>query len=98
VIQAFQECERRCATSIAVRREAQDRYNAELQARSRSTVWLTGCRSWYLDASGNKPRTVARIDRRLSPTHDASVPGRLLLRRGPRPHLSPAPPVGYSRQ
>lgn len=45
VIQAFQECERRCATSIAVRREVQDRYNADLQARSRSAVWLTGCRS-----------------------------------------------------
>ena len=28
-------------------------YNAALQERSRSTVWLTGCRSWYLDASGN---------------------------------------------
>jgi len=45
--------ERRRSASIAVRPELQDRYNAELQERSWSAVWLTGCRSWYLDASGN---------------------------------------------
>jgi hypothetical protein len=45
--------ERQRSASIAVRPELQDSYNAELQERSRSAVWLTGCRNWCLDASGN---------------------------------------------
>jgi cation diffusion facilitator CzcD-associated flavoprotein CzcO len=52
VVQALQERERRGAVSIAVRPEVQARYNVELQERSQAAVWLTGCRSWYLDASG----------------------------------------------
>lgn len=40
-------------TSVEVRPEAQAAYNAELQAKSASSVWLTGgCESWYLDRSG----------------------------------------------
>jgi cation diffusion facilitator CzcD-associated flavoprotein CzcO len=39
--------------AIDVRREAQDRYNAELQQRMAKTVWATGgCTSWYTTASG----------------------------------------------
>jgi cation diffusion facilitator CzcD-associated flavoprotein CzcO len=53
VVQALRERDRRGATSIAVRPEVQAQYNAELQDRSRAAVWLTGCRSWYLDASGH---------------------------------------------
>jgi hypothetical protein len=42
------------ATSIEVRADAQERYNAALQERLRRTVWNTGgCSSWYLDAKGN---------------------------------------------
>jgi cyclohexanone monooxygenase len=37
---------------VDVRRDAQDSYNRQLQRRMRRTVWLTGCRSWYLDARG----------------------------------------------
>jgi hypothetical protein len=47
--------------------EAQDRYNAELRACSRATVWLTLCRSWYLNASGNNavmwPRSTVSYSR-----------------------------------
>jgi len=57
--------ERRRSASIAVRPELQDRYNAELQERSRSAVWLTGCRSWLSRRFGQQPRAVARSDRRL---------------------------------
>jgi cation diffusion facilitator CzcD-associated flavoprotein CzcO len=32
---------------------AQARFTEEMRARSRRTVWATGCRSWYLDRFGN---------------------------------------------
>lgn len=33
-------------------RVAQERFAAEMAARSRRTVWASGCRSWYLDQFG----------------------------------------------
>ncbi|MBF6344021.1 NAD(P)/FAD-dependent oxidoreductase [Nocardia cyriacigeorgica] len=40
--------------TVEVRREVQDRYNAELQKKLAKSVWLTGgCSSWYLDKHGN---------------------------------------------
>jgi cation diffusion facilitator CzcD-associated flavoprotein CzcO len=43
----------RGATRLEVRREAQDAYNARIQARMAQTVWNTGgCSSWYLDRNG----------------------------------------------
>jgi cation diffusion facilitator CzcD-associated flavoprotein CzcO len=39
--------------SFEPRREAQDRYNARVQAQLAGTVWNTGgCSSWYLDSHG----------------------------------------------
>jgi hypothetical protein len=36
-----------------VRPDVQEEFNAELQDRSRGTVWTEGgCSSWYLDRSG----------------------------------------------
>ncbi|BDT88847.1 flavin-containing monooxygenase [Nocardia cyriacigeorgica] len=40
--------------TVEVRREVQDRYNAELQKKLAKSVWMTGgCSSWYLDKHGN---------------------------------------------
>ncbi|MGQ4601045.1 NAD(P)-binding domain-containing protein [Nocardia sp. R6R-6] len=40
--------------TVEVRRDAQDAYNAGLQAKLARTVWQTGgCSSWYLDKHGN---------------------------------------------
>ncbi|MBF6081645.1 NAD(P)/FAD-dependent oxidoreductase [Nocardia cyriacigeorgica] len=40
--------------TVEVRREVQDRYNAELQRKLAKSVWMTGgCSSWYLDKHGN---------------------------------------------
>ncbi|MBF6210909.1 NAD(P)/FAD-dependent oxidoreductase [Nocardia puris] len=40
--------------TVEVRREAQDEYNRELQAKLGKSVWNTGgCASWYLDKHGN---------------------------------------------
>lgn len=40
------------ATSVEVRRDAQDAYNAWVRGRNAHSVWASGCRSWYLDARG----------------------------------------------
>ena len=37
---------------LDVRREAQTRYNAELQRDLAKTAWAAGCSSWYKTASG----------------------------------------------
>ncbi|MBF6299428.1 NAD(P)/FAD-dependent oxidoreductase [Nocardia amamiensis] len=40
--------------TVEVRRDVQDAYNADLQAKLAGSVWLTGgCSSWYLDKHGN---------------------------------------------
>jgi cation diffusion facilitator CzcD-associated flavoprotein CzcO len=38
--------------TVEVRVDAQDEFNERLQARMKRSVWLTGCRSWYLDVRG----------------------------------------------
>jgi cation diffusion facilitator CzcD-associated flavoprotein CzcO len=41
------------ARSFEVRRDAQDRFNEELQRQMQDTVWTSGnCHSWYLDDTG----------------------------------------------
>ena len=52
VVQAIRERDRRRAGSIQVRTAAQDQFNGRVQQRSRRAVWLSGCRSWYLDQDG----------------------------------------------
>ena len=41
--------------TVEVRGPVQEAYNEELRAGTGETVWVTGCRSWYLDAKGNAP-------------------------------------------
>ncbi|MCT7659139.1 flavin-containing monooxygenase [Mycobacterium deserti] len=51
--QAIAAVDRHGAQALAPTREAQDRYNAELQGDLSGTVWSTGgCQSWYLDEHG----------------------------------------------
>ena len=37
---------------LDVKPEAQRHYNEQLQARLGTTVWASGCQSWYLNAQG----------------------------------------------
>jgi cation diffusion facilitator CzcD-associated flavoprotein CzcO len=37
---------------ISASREAMERFDAERRQAARTTIWATGCRSWYLDARG----------------------------------------------
>jgi cation diffusion facilitator CzcD-associated flavoprotein CzcO len=43
---------RRDLSEIDVLSEAQRRFNANLQTKMQDAVWMTGCRSWYLDEHG----------------------------------------------
>jgi cation diffusion facilitator CzcD-associated flavoprotein CzcO len=52
---ALREMRQRNADTVEVRDEVVQRYNAEIQARLKNTVWNTGCQSWYLDAEGRNP-------------------------------------------
>ncbi|MEO3757115.1 NAD(P)/FAD-dependent oxidoreductase [Mycobacterium sp. B14F4] len=51
--QAIAAVDKQGAEALAPTREAQDRYNDELQRELAGTVWSTGgCQSWYLDEHG----------------------------------------------
>jgi len=52
VVDALRVMRERRAGVAEVRPEVQAAYNRELDARMAGTVWSTGCRSWYLDATG----------------------------------------------
>jgi cation diffusion facilitator CzcD-associated flavoprotein CzcO len=53
VIDALRTMNRLGLVSVEPRPEAQEAFNAEVQARMPGTVWTSGgCQSWYLDAHG----------------------------------------------
>jgi cation diffusion facilitator CzcD-associated flavoprotein CzcO len=53
VLDALAKIERQGIASVDVRRDAQDRFVAELDRKMAGTVWMTGgCNSWYLDDTG----------------------------------------------
>ncbi|MCB9751493.1 MAG: NAD(P)/FAD-dependent oxidoreductase [Myxococcales bacterium] len=53
ILDALRTIQRRRLKAVAVRPDAQRRYNAWLQRRMRRTVWSTGgCVSWYMDGGG----------------------------------------------
>jgi cation diffusion facilitator CzcD-associated flavoprotein CzcO len=39
--------------AVAPRKDATDRFNAEIREAMKNTVWVSGCKSWYLDKNGN---------------------------------------------
>ena len=53
ILDYMQLLNRRGVSFANARSEAQDRFNAKLQARLRKSVWHSGCQSWYLDVEGN---------------------------------------------
>jgi len=53
VIDALRVMRERDARAVEVRPDVQERYNEELQAAMKGTVWTAGqCQSWYLDDTG----------------------------------------------
>ena len=55
VLAALRELRRAGASTIEVRRDAADAFDAELRTALRRTVWHTGCTNWYVDEHGNDP-------------------------------------------
>jgi cation diffusion facilitator CzcD-associated flavoprotein CzcO len=55
VIAALRELERHSAHKIEIRREAAQAFDRELREALATTVWHTGCTSWYLDENGHDP-------------------------------------------
>ncbi|MDE1942040.1 MAG: NAD(P)/FAD-dependent oxidoreductase [Betaproteobacteria bacterium] len=53
VLQALRTARRRQARTIALRPGSYQKTGREMARRSRTTVWESGCRSWYLDEGGN---------------------------------------------
>ncbi|WP_280185567.1 MCE family protein [Nocardia gipuzkoensis] len=63
--------------TVEVRRDVQDAYNKQLQAKLAGSVWLTGgCSSWYLDKHGNNTTLWPDFTfefRRLTKTFDVAA-------------------------
>jgi cation diffusion facilitator CzcD-associated flavoprotein CzcO len=55
VIAALRELERSRARRIELNAERLEAYDRELRAALASSVWHTGCTSWYVDENGNDP-------------------------------------------
>jgi cation diffusion facilitator CzcD-associated flavoprotein CzcO len=55
VLAALRALDRAGASTIEVRREAADAFDASLRAALARTVWHTGCTNWYVDERGNDP-------------------------------------------
>ena len=51
-LRTLQRMRRQGIGSVEIRRDVASRFATWLDARMQRTVWLSGCRSWYLDAAG----------------------------------------------
>ena len=52
VLQLLERLQRGEAAEMCARAEAAARFEAERVERAKQTIWVTGCRSWYLDDRG----------------------------------------------
>lgn len=55
LVDALRTMRDRDLQTVEVRAAVQHAYNRELRDSTGETVWVTGCRSWYLDDKGNAP-------------------------------------------
>jgi hypothetical protein len=40
------------AGAVEVKKDVQDAFNADIHERMKGTVWMSGCKSWYLNPDG----------------------------------------------
>lgn len=52
IIECMKALDRRNLSYMNVKKDAQDKYNVEIQQNLQGTVWESGCRSWYQQADG----------------------------------------------
>lgn len=53
IVQCIKQKIKQGTDAIKVSQEATETYNEEIKSAMKSTIWLSGCKSWYLDAQGN---------------------------------------------
>ncbi len=58
IVGALKQARRKGSTVVEVRREVQAEYNRILQQRLKTSVWVTGCKSWYQDKRSGKVTTL----------------------------------------
>ena len=52
ILDAIQKMIKQNIKSIDVRKDVQTKFNEEIQKKLEGTIWLSGCKSWYLSADG----------------------------------------------
>ncbi len=52
IMDAIQKMINQNIKSIDVKKEIQTKFNEEIQKKLEGTIWLSGCKSWYLSADG----------------------------------------------
>ena len=52
VLDALRQLRKRGARALDVLPQVQRSFNDEIRAKTKKTVWMSGCRSWYLDKNG----------------------------------------------
>jgi cation diffusion facilitator CzcD-associated flavoprotein CzcO len=52
IMSALRLMKKRNLRALDVKRDVQATFNERLQQKLKGTVWMTGCRSWYLDKNG----------------------------------------------
>jgi cation diffusion facilitator CzcD-associated flavoprotein CzcO len=83
VMDAFRKLRRTAMDVFEVRPEVAEAYNADLQAALPGTVWASGCKSWYLDASGRNITLWPRFTFQYRARTRRFALGDYLLRRAP---------------
>ncbi len=53
ILDALRIMHKKAIRALEVQPEVQETFNREMQERMKSTVWSSGCASWYLDARGH---------------------------------------------
>jgi cation diffusion facilitator CzcD-associated flavoprotein CzcO len=53
LLDCLRTMDRRNLGAVEVRAEIQEAFATEMQKRMQGTVWMSGCKSWYLDANGH---------------------------------------------
>jgi cation diffusion facilitator CzcD-associated flavoprotein CzcO len=88
IVDCLRTMDRRNLRAVDIRPEIQEAFETEMQKRMRDTVWTSGCKSWYLDASGHNttlwPGFTFEYRRRIrhfDPRHYTLIPQPMLTQR-----------------
>ena len=69
ILQLIEQVRSGACREISATAEATDRFNDAIRGAMKGTIWVTGCRSWYLDEDGipaTWPWTVQRFRQEMT--------------------------------